>query len=373
MNNEHVIDKVNYTINTYTLKCIKGILIATTIVWILNILNIFIIEPKLMAIGSSASIAVSVISILVSKVIDLNKGWVKYFLLTSVLIIITALGIELTYHTIMLFVLPTLLAAQYTDKKILTYTYIFSLISILISAMGGYYWGLCDANMLFLTKASTEEYLNMAQQQMTFTIVNPNPWYTVPLYYVLPRCILLTLLLPVVTSISKNIRQYEEYALNMKRLGERDKMTGLFNRNKFQNDVLEEYSKIANVGVFFFDVNNLKWTNDNLGHDKGDELITSVARLLISLESADKKAYRIGGDEFVLIFENPKEGESVTLINRWTELADIKSKTMDVELSVAYGYAYGKGKDINEILEKADQEMYKMKQFQKKKRTSISS
>lgn len=373
MNNEHVMDKVNYTINKYTLKCIKGMLIAIIIVWILNILNIFIIEPRIMAIGSSVTIAVSVITLLLSKVIDLNKGWVKYFLITSVLIIITALGIELTYHTIMLFVLPILLAAQYTDKKVLTYTYIFSLISIFISAMGGYYWGLCDANMLFLTKASTAEYLNMAQHKMTFTIVNPNPWYTIPLYYVLPRCILLTLLIPVVTSISKNIRQYEEYALNMKRMGERDKMTGLFNRNKFQNDVQEEYSKLNNVGVFFFDVNNLKWTNDNLGHDKGDELITSVGRLLLSLESKNKKAYRIGGDEFVLIFVNPKEDESDTFINHWTELADIKSKTMDVELSVAYGYAYGKGKDFNNILEEADQKMYKMKQAQKETKSSVSS
>lgn len=365
MENENVIDNVNYNINKYTLKCIKGMLIATIVVWALNLLNIFIIEPNIMAIGASVSITVCVITLLIARVIDLNKKWVKYFLITSVLIVVTDMGIELTYHTIMLFVLPILLAAQYTDKKLLTYTYVLSLISMIVSALGGYFFGLCDANMLFLTKGPTAEYLDIAQRKMTFTNINPNPWYTVTLYFVVPRCILLTLLIPIITGISKNIRQHEEFALNMKQLGERDGMTGLLNRNKFENDIKEEYSKLNNIGVFFFDVNNLKWTNDNLGHDKGDELITSVGRLLLSLESDNKKAYRIGGDEFVLIFQNPTDEESDILLKRFTELVDIKSKTIDVKLSVAYGYAHGKGEDIENIVEDADKEMYKMKQSQK--------
>lgn len=365
MENENVIDNVNYNINKYTLKCIKGMLIATIVVWALNLLNIFIIEPNIMAIGASVSITVCVITLLIARVIDLNKKWVKYFLITSVLIVVTDMGIELTYHTIMLFVLPILLAAQYTDKKLLTYTYVLSLISMIVSALGGYFFGLCDANMLFLTKGPTAEYLDIAQRKMTFTNINPNPWYTVTLYFVVPRCILLTLLIPIITSISKNIRQHEEFALNMKQLGERDGMTGLLNRNKFENDIKEEYSKLNNIGVFFFDVNNLKWTNDNLGHDKGDELITSVGRLLLSLESDNKKAYRIGGDEFVLILKNPTDDESDILLNRFTELVDIKSKTIDVKISVAYGYAHGKGEDIESIVEDADKEMYKMKQSQK--------
>lgn len=368
MENESVIDNVNKNINRYTLKCIKGMLIAAIVVWVLNLIGIFIIEPQIMAIGASVSITVCIITLLISKVIDLNKEWVKYFLLTSVLIVVTAMGIELTYHIIMLFVLPILLAAQYTDKKLLTYTYVLSLISMIVSALGGYFFGLCDANMLFLTKGPTAEYLDIVQNKMTFTNINPNPWYTVTLYFVVPRCIVLTLLIPIITGISKNIRQHEEFALNMKRLGERDEMTGVLNRNKFQNDVQEEYSKLDNIGIFFFDVNNLKWTNDNLGHDKGDELITSVGKLLLSLESENKKAYRIGGDEFILILENPKDEEAATLLKRFTELVDIKSKTIDVTLSVAYGYAQGKGTDIESIVEDADKEMYKMKQSQKRKK-----
>lgn len=364
---ESNIEHVNYTINKYTLKCIRGLLIASAIVWLLNILGIFIIDTRLMTMGGSVAIAVAVITLLISQKINLNSGWVKYFLISSVLVIITAHGIAFTYHTTMLLVMPVLLAAQYTDKKILTFTYILSLVCILISAMGGYYWGLCDANMLLLTKGPTADYLNIAEHSMTFTNINPNPWYTVPVYYVVPRCILLTLLIPVITSISKNIRQYEEYALNMKRLGERDEMTGLFNRNKFLSEVQENYSKLDHVGVFFFDVNNLKWTNDHLGHDKGDELITAVGRLLLTLEGGNRKAYRIGGDEFILVFENPTESDPEAITNRWKELFSIKSKTMDIALSVAYGYACGKGKDINDIVETADQEMYKMKQIQKGK------
>lgn len=172
---ESNIEHVNYTINKYTLKCIRGLLIASAIVWLLNILGIFIIDTRLMTMGGSVAIAVAVITLLISQKINLNSGWVKYFLISSVLVIITAHGIAFTYHTTMLLVMPVLLAAQYTDKKILTFTYILSLVCILISAMGGYYWGLCDANMLLLTKGPTADYLNIAEHSMTFTNINPNP------------------------------------------------------------------------------------------------------------------------------------------------------------------------------------------------------
>lgn len=357
--------EINYTMNNYTVKCLKVIFLVILIIWGLNLLNIFVINQRIMATGFIMACLVIMFTILMTKFLDLRKEWVKYFLITCVTIVITILGIYLTYHTLLLYALPMMIAAQYTDRKMLIYTYVLTVLGIFCGAMGEFFWGLCDANMLFLTTESTEYYLNKASKSLQFDGINVNEWYTIPMYYVLPRSILITLLIPVITSISKNIRNYEEYAIKMEKRGEKDDMTGLKNRNKFLRMIDEEYPDMDKVGVVFFDVNNLKWVNDNLGHDKGDVLIATVGRMILAMEDTNKKAYRIGGDEFVMVIENPKEMEIETLLDQWEELLEMKSRTSELDFMVAYGYAYGDGKDIKGLVKIADERMYKTKQKQK--------
>lgn len=360
--------EIGFNINKYTLKCLKVILIGIAIVWLLNILNIFIVDRTLMNRAVLATSIVLIATLLLGRVIDLHKKWVKYFLITVTIIVITILGASLTYHTLLLSMLPLMLATQYADRKVVAYTYVLSVISIFVSAIGGYYWGLCDANMLFLTNKPTAYYVDLVRQSATFERVNTNVLYTVSLYFAVPRCILLFLTIPVIESISKNIMKYEQYAFSMKQLSERDDMTGLFNRNKFLNMMEQKYSQMDRVCVIFFDVNNLKWVNDNLGHEKGDELLICAGRTILALADQTKKAYRIGGDEFVLVIEHPQEGEPDALIKRWEELEAFKEQSMDMELSVAYGYACGAGKDIDKIVKEADEKMYRKKKEQKSKK-----
>ena len=117
--------------------------------------------------------------------------------------------------------------------------------------------------------------------------------------------------------------------------------------------------------VILLDVNNLKQINDTLGHEKGDELITTVGRNVLTLTDVNKKGYRIGGDEFVIIVENPQEGEVDDLLQKCEELVAMKSKTDTTVLSVAVGYACGEGKNIDKIIKEADQLMYQKKNEQK--------
>ena len=265
--------EIGFNVNQYTLKCLKAVLAGIITVWILNVLNIFIVDREIMNRGVFITSFLLIVTILIGRFIVLHQKWVKYFLITMTVIVITVLGITLTYHTLLLSMLPLMLATQYTDRKVAAYTYVLSVISIFVSAFGGYYWGLCDANMLFLTTKPTQYYLDMASQSATFDGINTNVLYSISLYYALPRSVLLLLTIPVIESISHNITKYQEYAVSMKQLSERDNMTGLYNRNKFLSMVNDEYTQLDRVCVLFFDVNNLKWVNDNLGHEKGDELI----------------------------------------------------------------------------------------------------
>ena len=359
--------EMDFQINKYTLKCLRTMLFVILGIWLLNILHIFVVNQELMSTGIAITSCILICILIFGKIVDLRKKWVKYILIALTICCITVLGVTLTYHTLLLSVVPLLIATQYTDRKTLIYTFILTVISTFIIVMGGYFWGLCDANMLLLTTEPTKYYLDIVGESISFESINTNPWYTLPLYYVFPRCILLALTLPVIQSISRNIMNSEKYAATMKRLSEVDEMTGLLNRNKYLSMIRREYRHMDRLCVVFLDVNNLKKINDTLGHEKGDALITTVGRIVLTLTDVNKKAYRIGGDEFVIIIENPQEGEVDDLLQKWEEIVELKSKTSATELSVAVGYACGKGKDIDRIIKEADQLMYQKKKEQKKK------
>lgn len=79
-----------------------------------------------------------------------------------------------------------------------------------------------------------------------------------------------------------------------------DLSTGLYNRNRY-NQVCDSLSgkDCGSLGIAYFDLNGLKKINDLQGHQAGDALIRRTAECL--LQAFGKKAYRIGGDEFIVI------------------------------------------------------------------------
>ena len=196
-------------------------------------------------------------------------------------------------------VLPLIYAIQYSDKKILFYTYALSVVGIFASVMGGYYLGLCDANMVLLTTSTLDEYVDAAGIAH-FGPVNDNPWVTLPLFYAFPRCIILLALIPVLLHVSNGMAKRELKGLYLQRMSEIDDMTQLYNKNKYLSMIKEHYPTIDKVGVIFWDVNGLKETNDTLGHVMGDKLIAAIADSIRGFTNDKCRAYRVGGDEFIM-------------------------------------------------------------------------
>ena len=359
--------EIDHRINRYTLRCLRIILLAMVLVWILNELHIFIINETLLSHGFLIACIIIGGALIFGRFADLRQSWAKYVLILFTITAITILGICMTYHAVLLSMLPLLIATQYTNRRVLHYSYVLTIISTFVIVMGGYFFGLCDANMLLLTTDPTSHYLNMLQNGRYFESYNLHPWLTLPLYFAFPRCILLTLAIPIIQKITENIHYYESYYTNVRHLSERDEMTGLYNRNKYLNMIEETYPAIDQVGVIFWDVNNLKATNDTLGHDKGDALIINTASIIMALTAANRKAYRVGGDEFVMIVENPQKGELDAVVRKWEELCSLKSQALELDLASAVGYSCGDGKAIKSVIKEADQAMYLDKQ-QKKSR-----
>ena len=66
--------------------------------------------------------------------------------------VIVSASISLTYHMVIIIMIPLVIAGMYTSKRISVYTFILTIISIVLSTYGGYYFGIFDvitASLLF--------------------------------------------------------------------------------------------------------------------------------------------------------------------------------------------------------------------------------
>lgn len=141
----------------------------------------------------------------------------------------------------------------------------------------------------------------------------------------------------------------EEY---LKFLSYRDMLTMLYNRNKYI-EILDAClnRKINQTGVAYIDLNGLKKINDQQGHEAGDTQIRRAARIIWDI--FPEHAYRIGGDEFVVIVPDISKTE---FEQNMQKMRDVMQKN---EVSVSIGSVYGeKEENLEQMLKEADQKMY---------------
>ena len=116
--------------------------------------------------------------------------------------------------------------------------------------------------------------------------------------------------------------------------------------------------------VGFFDVNELKQINDQLGHDAGDKAIASVARLLRGCFRSADMIGRLGGDEFAVLFAVTDETGAASAAARFQEALDAHAEPeLPVKLTVAAGFITRPpgGAALDDLLAQADILMYENK------------
>lgn len=347
--------------NRFNMKIQFITLGAMAVITILNLLDIFIIDDTLMFISLGLTIVCTLVTAMLFSFCDKSAKWVKYMLLTSIVIMLTAVGIALTYHVVFICVLPIICSVQYRSRGVIYYVFAISVVSIFITVMAGYFFGLCDANMLLLTTGTAEQYYDPATGIPNFKIINQSPWTTLPVYYASPRIIIMFIFVILIRHISDVISSNAVKEATLRKLSETDTMTQLYNKNKYVEMIENYYPNVKKIGVIFWDVNGLKHINDTMGHDYGDYLISTIASSIIKFADESSMTYRIGGDEFVMIAENPTEDDIKELIRLWKEELEIKNMGAKIRLSAAVGYAYGSGEDIDELIKRADADMYENK------------
>lgn len=173
------------------------------------------------------------------------------------------------------------------------------------------------------------------------------------------------------------------YAIERKRaireiehMANHDGLTGLPNRQLFE-DRLKSAIKRAKrnrgdnivkweFAVMMLDLDEFKSINDTFGHDQGDVLLTSVAERLTNLVRQTDTVARMGGDEFILIFENQGDLRDTELIARKVLTAfeqpfQLKTSAVNITPSIGVCHYPQDGEDLKTLIKHADIAMYQAK------------
>lgn len=162
-------------------------------------------------------------------------------------------------------------------------------------------------------------------------------------------------------------RDMSDYSRRLQREKELDGLTGLYNKGKFMTMKASLFRSQNSLAVFNMDVNNLKYMNDNFGHEAGDALIRKAAESLRRIEARNVLTFRVGGDEFVAVGLHLSREEALRLKETWEAgLRELNRANDGIECVIACGFAYGeKGYDLEQLLAEADRRMYEDKKAKK--------
>ena len=149
-----------------------------------------------------------------------------------------------------------------------------------------------------------------------------------------------------------------------------DGLTGLYNRNKLDEILVNQFARFRRYrrpfALLMLDLDNFKSINDNYGHVAGDEVLTAVAATLKkSVRTVDYVA-RYGGEEFVVVLTETPMGAALEIAERIRAGVEVPrfnagSKTISVTVSLGVTYSQESDDDPEKMLFRADHALYEAK------------
>lgn len=152
-----------------------------------------------------------------------------------------------------------------------------------------------------------------------------------------------------------------------------DPLTGVNNRLCFEHNLKEIIEKgLYPVTLIVADIDGLKKINDEEGHAAGDAYIISCAKTMKNAMRGSDKLFRIGGDEFVLLFPNTDEETCNIILNRVEKEIEIYNRNLnkdEIPLSISFGIGLCKCESecLEDAMALADKKMYENKAKKKNK------
>lgn len=168
-----------------------------------------------------------------------------------------------------------------------------------------------------------------------------------------------------VISITLN-RYFDDEHQKLFKISITDQLTKVYNR-RYLFQRLEEVHHIASktdsvFSLIMIDINHFKMINDTFGHQVGDEVLIQLGTILINSCRKMDVPSRFGGDEFILLLPDTDYEQANMVANRILEaFQPICNKYADTGLSLGIGITENHNLDIDEMIQVADDHLYKNK------------
>ena len=162
-------------------------------------------------------------------------------------------------------------------------------------------------------------------------------------------------------------RNLNSLQISLRRLIERDVLTGLFNRRSAEKRIDEIEASGVRYSVAIGDIDHFKKFNDTFGHECGDVVLREVAHLLNEgMNKREGFVARWGGEEFLLVFGNAgidDAKEALTIIRQALHDKDVEYNGQIHKVTMTFGAAEKTpGVAINHLIRAADEKLYEGKQ-----------
>lgn len=169
----------------------------------------------------------------------------------------------------------------------------------------------------------------------------------------------------MVQRLSLEISNRQEIEQQLLLLATRDKLTGAFNRHKWDEQLRMELSLAERGGVFsiaLLDVDLFKKVNDQFGHHTGDKVLQALTEQLSSRLRKTDSLFRLGGEEFVILLPQQKAESACQLAEILRQhIASLDEPELP-KFTISFGVTQYRAHDDDEsILRRADQALYQAK------------
>ncbi len=157
---------------------------------------------------------------------------------------------------------------------------------------------------------------------------------------------------------------------------ETDSVTGVYSKNYLieeAEEILRKTNELEPSGVAILDIDDFKKINDEIGNDKGDDVLRALGTVLQGYIDEDTIVGRYGGEKFVIVFENGDREEDLLILNQIRkEFSRKKYSFMKNSVTLSGGYAwFDVTMDMESALKEAEEALASAKKSGKNKIMAI--
>lgn len=354
--------------NQDSAAALRAGLITLLICLLLNETGLFHLRKDLLRVCA----VIGVICALIPQLIAFNEKLAaaprsKYVVLGCACTMCFALNLYLFPFAAPMTLMPMLMAIQYRSLRVSKLSVLGSGLCAAIAPPLGCAFGLWDSEFLrfLISCAKGQEMLIASAMRPRGGLMNTGA-LGVFAFISVPWLMAVVMLSKLVMSTTRKGEANIQARIQLLRMSRLDALTGLYNQNVY-DQYLKSPVHDESVGILFFDVDGLKRTNDQRGHEWGDLLLRRCAESLQAIFDDACHGFRIGGDEFLVVVDTEDAKVVEEKLEQWRqsiERINLENRTRHPGLfcHMSVGTSFGAKYDLSSLIVKADKRMYQEKE-----------